>query len=228
MRVEARHVEPDELADFMSAARADPSIAGLCVTMPHKRAIRPLLDGETQAARAAGSVNAARRQEAGFVGAQFDGIALREALLAAGVSAAGASVWLVGLGGAGVAIALALQDAGCRRLYVTDTDRPRLGTVLPLLGAETEVVEDDARPQAEILVNATPLGMRPGDPSPFPLSAVVRAAVVADIVADPNETRLAALTRAAGTPLVTGRAMVEHQIAPIGHWLLSADLPQAG
>jgi len=225
-RVEARQVEAEDLAAFMAEARADPSVRGLMVTMPHKRAIRPFLDGESQVARAAGSVNAVKRVGDGFIGAQFDGIGLRSALLAEGVDLAASTVRLAGLGGAGLAIAQALLAGGCGRLLVRESDGARLADVLPRLGSGVGVVDEGAVPDADVLVNATPLGMGAGDGSPFSREAVARAAIVADIVADPNATRLAAMARDAGVRLVTGRMMVEHQIAPIGRWLLSQDIRQ--
>jgi shikimate dehydrogenase len=224
--VEAREVAADALPAFMAEARADPSIAGLTVTMPHKRAIRPFLDEETDVARAAGSVNAVKWRGGRLAGAQFDGLALRSALHAAGVDLAASAVWLAGLGGAGLAIALALQAGGCARLFASEGNEARLAAVLPLLGPGVRVVTPGGAAPADILVNATPLGMKAGDESPFPQEAVARAGLVADIVADPEATRLAGITRAAGVRLVTGRTMVEHQIAPIGRWLLSDALAQ--
>ena len=87
----------------------------------------------------------------------------------------------------------------------------------------------------DVLINATPLGMRDGDPSPFDADQVHRAACVADIVADPPRTRLADHARRAGVtlitygptfPHVTLRDMVASQIEPIGAWLLDPGLEQ--
>ena len=78
----------------------------------------------------------------------------------------------------------------------------------------------------DLLVNATPAGMSESDPAPFSERQVRHAACVADIVADPPPTRLAALARRAGTTLVSGRDMVRGQIDPIAHWLLHHGLEQ--
>ncbi|WP_108658827.1 shikimate dehydrogenase family protein [Acuticoccus kandeliae] len=215
-----RHVEPEDLPALVDEVRADPGIDGLMVTMPHKRAILPLLDGLSGTARAAGSVNAVKRTANGLEGAQFDGIALVNALAAAGADLSTSRVTLAGLGGAGLAIALALEAAGNRDLTLVESDPARLAAVGAMLAIAPRMLDPSApRPAADILVNATPLGMARGDPSPFGEAEVAAARLVADIVAVPNETRLADLARAAGIPLVTGYEMVTHQIEPIGAWL---------
>ncbi|WP_306119788.1 MULTISPECIES: shikimate dehydrogenase [unclassified Roseitalea] len=219
-RVETRHVEPAALTAFVADVRADPSIGGLCVTMPHKNAIALLLDGLEGAARTTRSVNAVRRTADGqLIGGQFDGIALVGAVKAAGLQVTGRTVHLAGLGGAGLAIAEALLAQSPSSLVITEPDADRRAAAP--LSERVSVMPPGTDPgRADILVNATPLGMAADDPSPFSASQVARAMLVADIVADPPATALAALAAEAGTPLVTGRDMVKAQIAPIGNWLL--------
>lgn len=228
--VEPRHLEPDALAAFMAAFRADPGIDGLMVTMPHKRAILPHLDALSSVARRAGGANAVKRLASGaLAGAQFDGAALVGALRAAGAPLAEASVLLAGVGGAGLAIAQAIAAHGCRRLAIAETNPAQLAAALADLrdhGADPATADEAAGERFEILINATPLGMRAEDPSPFSEDRIADADWIADIVADPPRTRLAALARGHGRPLVTGRDMVRAQIAPIGRWLSSPEIEQ--
>ncbi|GAB5378592.1 MAG: shikimate dehydrogenase [Acuticoccus sp.] len=223
--VEVAHVEPGDLAAFMARTRTDEAVDGLMVTMPHKRAILPHLDALSDAAAQARSVNAVKRLDGRLVGAQFDGIGLCNALDAAGADLPGAWVWLKGLGGAGLAITLALTARGAGALLVSEIDGARVAAAQALLPSAIFLDPADT-PHADILVNATPLGMTAGDPSPFTADSVATARLVADIVADPHATRLAALAEDTGTGLVTGRQMVANQVPPIGRWLLSADLQQ--
>ncbi len=223
--VETRHVEPDALRDFIRDVYADARIDGLMVTMPHKKPLLPLLFAVSDVADRAGGVNAVKRNAEGLlVGAHFDGIGLTRALQTAGADLGAARILLCGLGGAGLAIAQALAARGCKRLAVFDTD-----TALRDRIAEALAVEAIASPETgphDILINATPLGMASGDPSPFPQALVEKARFVADIVADPPKTQLAALAAETGTPLITGRDMVHGQVGPIGDWLVSDDLQQ--
>jgi shikimate dehydrogenase len=204
--VAVRHVEPEELASFMAEIRDGSRIDGLLVTMPHKSAIVPHLDGLAGLAARLGGVNTVKR---------VDGIAI-----------AGRRVGLVGTGDAGTAIACALAAERPARLDLADLDPARTMRAAGLAGenlqgVEIRTMERLDRP-CDILVNATALGMRDGDPSPITPEIVGAASAVADIVADPPRTQLAALVRAAGIPLVTGREMVEAQVGPIADWLAGA------
>lgn len=226
--VEVRHVEPSDLDRFMAEARDDASVDGLLITMPHKRAAIPHLAAMSAVAARAGSVNAAKRmRDGGFAGAQFDGVALVNAVLAAGAPVGDARVLLAGLGGAGLAIAQALMAHGCRSLALEERDARVLNAALealPALGGTPVSAAGDG--PFDLLVNATPLGMRPEDPSPFQAALVGRAGWIADIVADPPATRLAALAHEHGVTLVTGRDMVIAQVEPIGRWLLAPGVEQ--
>jgi shikimate dehydrogenase len=224
--IETRHVEPGDLDSWMAQAGADRSIDGLLVTMPHKRAIIPHLGAISDVARRAGSVNAAKRGTDGrFVGAQFDGVALVNALLVRGIPVSSSTILLAGIGGAGLPIAQAILAHGCERLSISDANAAVVAKAVDGLRDLGPVAAFDGGDHG-ILVNATPLGMRDGDPSPFGEDQVAKAACVADIVADPPKTRLAELTRRANVKLVTGRDMVGSQVAPIGDWLIRSDLAQ--
>ncbi|MCF3931992.1 hypothetical protein L1787_01015 [Acuticoccus sp. M5D2P5] len=222
-RCDVRHVELADLDALMDEVRADETLDGLMVSMPLKRAMLPLLDSVSETARAVGSVNAVKRVGArGLVGDQFDGIALARAVAARGVDLAAARVTLAGVGGAGLAIALAFAEAGCTALTLVDTEHGRLAEAAALLKRPPSMLAPgDPRPAADILINATPLGMAADDPSPFSAEEVGAAALVADIVAVPNETRLADLARTMAVPLVSGYDMVTFQIDPIGAFLTS-------
>lgn len=229
-KVTTQHVAADDLPDFMEAVREDAQTDGLLVTMPHKKAAVPLLDRLTEVADGAGSVNAVKRHADGtWIGAQFDGIALVSALRASGVPLDESNILLAGVGGAGLAIAQALQAAGCAALTVTDTNTELLDKVVDGLRSSGQAPVGIAVPSDsafDVLINATPLGMGEGDPSPFSRRRVVEARFVADIVADPPRTMLADLARARGVQLITGRDMVAAQVTPIGNWLLEADSEQ--
>ncbi len=224
-KVDTRQVEPGDLDGFMTEARADPGIDGLLVTMPHKKAVIAHLESLSPVSLLVGSVNTIKRLGAGdFVGTQFDGAALVNALGAAQVPLGRAQVLLLGVGGAGLAITQAIAAHGCRRLAIADHDASLVEAALrivdsPLVGRAGR--GDDAY---DLLINATPLGMKEGDASPFDSRQVARASAVADIVADPARTRLEAEAKAAGKIFVSGRDMVKGQIALMGDWLLSQDM----
>lgn len=228
--IAVRHLEPADLPAFMEAIAADRSINGLIVTMPHKKAIMPYLQLHAKSTEQTESANAVKRLSSGsLAGAQFDGIGLVKAVLAKGVALGEARVLLAGVGGAGLAIAHAVSAHGCKHLDLIDLDQSLLERALDTLRAGYDLPISDAQRTPgsyDLLINATPLGMKPDDPSPFETALVESASAVADIVADPNQTRLEALARAEGRLLITGREMVQSQVQPIGRWLLADGLDE--
>ena len=224
-RISIRRIPVEDLDDFMHHVAAERSVNGLIVTTPHKRAIVSHLNWVVGTARITGSANTVKRLRTGaLVGAQFDGDGVVNALTAAAPGFEDSRILLAGLGGAGLAIAHALQEQQCKQLCIADSDHGRVALTLETLrrdgGFDVMECRHPAPGDAEVLINATPLGMQAGDPSPFEEDVVSQAEVVADIVSDPHRTRLAGLARHAGVKLVSGRDVVRGQLEPIADWLL--------
>lgn len=229
--IETRHVEPQDLASFMRSVSPAATIDGLLVTMPHKNSIMAHLEAVSSVALRAGGVNAVKRLASGkFVGAQFDGMALVEVLISGGVPLGDAHVLLAGVGGAGLAISHAIAGHGCKILAITETNANLRDGAIAMLRAQghcpVAAYRAEDRAAFDLLINATPMGMRPDDPSPFDSDLVTRAHWVADIVADPPQTRLAEMAHESGVPLITGRDMVGGQVGLISRWLISSDIEQ--
>ncbi|MBL0898814.1 MAG: shikimate dehydrogenase, partial [Reyranella sp.] len=111
---------PELLPLMLEALGKMRNLGGFTVTIPHKTAILGLLTRATPRAQAAGSVNLVRREPDGTLsGDNVDGVGFVRGLEAQGHRVRGASVWLVGLGGAGGGIAAALCEAGGGRPLVT-------------------------------------------------------------------------------------------------------------
>jgi shikimate dehydrogenase len=113
----------DEVVRTCRALLASPSIGGLLVTVPYKKTLYALVDHAGEEAQMVGAVNAIRRDADGaIVGDLFDGQGFVRGLQAAGRDPAGASVLLLGAGGAGSAIAaaLAIANVAALRIFVSD------------------------------------------------------------------------------------------------------------
>ncbi|MFK3982411.1 shikimate dehydrogenase family protein [Micromonospora sp. NPDC050397] len=211
------HVRPEQLGAVVRGLRGVDNLDGLLVTVPHKTAICRYADRVSRTVTIAGSANALRRESDGSWSADnFDGAGFVAGLTAAGHTVVDRRVTLVGAGGAGSAIAAALLSAGVGRLSVCDTDAGRLGGLLHRLGAYWPGrVVGSGEPDldgVDIAVNATALGLRPGDALPFPPRALPPGAVVADIIMQPRETALLRTAAALGHRVHPGRHMLEHQI----------------
>ena len=212
---DARTVRAGELADFVRLAKAG-GCAGFNVTMPHKEAIVPLLDQLDGMAAAIGAVNTVCIQAGRAIGHNTDGTGLLDSLAARGFTPQGKKAVLLGAGGAAKAAFHALTGAGAR---VTVCARraeqaaalvercPDRGTACALGSAASAAADCD------LLVNATPLGMR-GKP-PFSdlsfLQALPGDAVVYDLVYEPRETALLAAAAARGLPVMGGVELLVYQ-----------------
>jgi shikimate dehydrogenase len=211
------HVRPADLAEVVEGLRRVGNLDGLLVTVPHKIEVCRFADELAPAAAFAGSANALRREPDGRWHADnFDGAGFVRGLRAAGHEPEGRRFALVGAGGAGAALAAALLENRAAHLSVCDTDPGRLDALLARLserwpgrvaGSSAPRVED-----ADVAVNATPLGLRPGDPLPFDPAALPPDGVVADIIMKPRRTRLLRTAAALGLAVHHGIHTLDHQL----------------
>jgi shikimate dehydrogenase len=166
-------VAAGELPSAVAALRT-PGYAGANVTIPHKVAVIPLLDGLDEEAAATGAVNTIRRDGDRLLGSNTDVAGIGAALRQVGLAPAGSSAVVLGAGGSARAAAIAL--AGSRLTFVAR----RPGTAGNLPGRA--VAWDDRRwwtlaREADLLLNATPQGRSGELPLPAAeLPALVRAA----------------------------------------------------
>nr|AXL05991.1 shikimate dehydrogenase [uncultured bacterium] len=211
------HARPADLDKVVDGLKRVGNLDGIFVTVPHKAAVRGLADRCAPMVEITGSANALRREPDGrWYAENFDGLGFVTGLTGAGHDPEGRHVALVGAGGAGSAIAAALLAAGVRRLSLSDVDIEKLAGLRARLDAHwpnrtvTSATPDPAG--ADIVVNATPLGLRPEDPLPFQLAALPAGSVVADIIMKPRETRLLREAAALGHRVHYGIGMLEGQL----------------
>lgn len=198
-----RDVPPAGLADAVAELRGD-AYAGANVTIPHKVAVMGLLDEIEDEARALGAVNTISKRGGRLTGANTDVIGMREALAEVGVGAAGATALVLGAGGSARAAAAAL--AGARVTFVAR--RPEAaGRLRPVIAWADPAWHDLAR-DADVLVNATPLGRHGEDPLPAslePRGAVVDLVYVAGGTPLVRRARELALRCADGWSILVGQ-----------------------
>jgi shikimate dehydrogenase len=186
------------------------NLDGLVLTMPHKQAVLPLVDVLGPSARLVGAVNTVRRLADGrWEGDMFDGEGFVAGLRARGIAPEGRRVRQVGCGGAGRAIAFALARAGVAALDLEDAAPGRAAALAAEVAAAFPRLS--AGGPHDLLVNATPLGLAPGDALPFDAARFAPGIAVADVIPNPEVTPLVAAARAAGCATATGRDMFEGQ-----------------
>ena len=208
-------VQADDLSAFVTGARAIKNLSGVLVTMPHKQRMMAFVDDLHPTARQVGALNVIRCDDRGrWVGAIFDGLGCVLGMQWEGNHPANKSVLLIGAGGAGRAIAFAVASAGARSLAIFDVDERRAGdladSVAAATGCPTRVGPPDPHGH-DVVINATPLGMKPDDPMPVDANRLEPGCIVVDIINSPAPTDLCRAARARGCRAQSGRPMHEGQ-----------------
>jgi shikimate dehydrogenase len=206
----AMQVAPDDWHAWLKAMRQTRNVDGMIITIPHKFAAYDSCDSVTERARFLRTVNVMRRMPDGtFHGDMFDGLGFVDACKDNGCVFEGKRALLVGTGGAGTAIAHAVALAGVAELGLCDinfTRRDDLVKRLVAAGFTVVAADYDASPH-DIVLNATPLGMREGDPLPILAGSLRKGQFVGDVVTKPEMPPLIAEAAAMGLGTSNGTAM---------------------
>lgn len=213
-------VAPSDLPATLTALRGWQNCCGAVVTYPHKQAVARAVDEATAAVTLVGACNVVRRLPDGrLLGGMTDGIGFVRALSQNGFDPTGRDLQVVGAGGAGSAIALALIEAGAGRLVLSDRNSGlahRIARQLKASFPERQILT--ARPadfDCAMACNATPVGMN-GDPAhPLRLEDLPEHCFVADIVPDPPLTSWLRAAQGRGHAIQTGPDMVKAQLPAV-------------
>ncbi|NOZ24875.1 MAG: shikimate dehydrogenase [Nitrospirae bacterium] len=180
----AMPVKPGELPDAVKGIRAL-NFHGSNVTVPYKQEVIPLLDEIDDEARFIGAVNTIKNDAGLLKGFNTDGRGFMESLKEAGVDPLGKDVFIVGAGGAARAVGYYLAQKALR-LRIFDVDSAKslpLVRDLKRLNREVMVAEDTAGIRtSDIVINATPLGLKRDDRLPFDTGSLGKDQVVCDLI----------------------------------------------
>jgi shikimate dehydrogenase len=232
----AFEVHPDNLRAAIAGAKAM-QFSGLNLTVPHKLLAMQIVDELDVSAKTWGAVNTVRF-EARDTGGQWqplhhfsepisgavrsqgfntdsDGVALslREDLA---LELGGAKVLLIGTGGAGQVAALRLAVENVSELFLIDfvsTKAEAVAQEIRKRHPRVKVAVGFPKGPVDLLLNATPLGLKPGDPSPLDEKqfSLRQTHAVYDMIYNPPETALLKAAKAAGCRTVNGLGMLLHQ-----------------
>lgn len=211
------HVSSETLGKVFDGLRAIRNFGGFIATVPHKSAMLDLCDAVTDQARLVGAVNCVRREDDGsMAGAQLDGIGFVEGLRGNGITVEGMSVHLAGAGGAAKAIAFALAEAGVASITIANRTEEAAQELAGRVsgtysGVSAKASREGAR-NADMVVNATPLGMEPDDPEPVDFEELHGDQIVADAIMEPEMTPLLKAAQDRGCTIQPGAPMLRSQI----------------
>jgi shikimate dehydrogenase len=210
-------VKPEDYPTTLKAIFKFTNLRGALVTMPHKVTTVALMDEVTPTVRVAGACNAILlRPDGSLLGDLFDGAGFVRGVQRKGRKLEGARVLVSGNGGVGCAIAASLAAAGVAEMALYDnfaassqTLAVRLREHYPKLVVTTGT-NDPAG--FDLIVNATPLGMKDGDPLPFDVARIDARTFVGEVVMKQTITPLLAAAQAKGCPIQVGTDMLFEQI----------------
>jgi len=212
----------ESFAQVLHGLFALENMRGALITMPHKVSVVELLDEATPGVKVAGACNAVKRLPDGrLTGEQFDGEGFVRGLKRKGLELKGARALVVGCGGVGCAIAASLAAAAVAEmaeiaLYDVNPGSAeglavRLATHYPAVGVRCG---NNDPAGFDLVVNATPLGMNPGDPLPVDVSRLDSRTWVGEVVMKTEATAFLRAAMGRGCPVQVGTDMLFEMIPP--------------
>jgi len=193
------------------------NLRGALVTMPHKVTTVALVNELSTAAKIAGACNAVlNRADGTLLGDMFDGEGFVRGALRRGRSIAGRAALVAGCGGVGSAIAASLAGASIARLGLFDVRNAAAQALAQRLRVHYPNLEIDIGSKDphghDIVVNATPMGMKEGDPLPLDVERISPSAFVGEVVMKEETTPFLRAARARGCDIQPGIDMLFEQI----------------
>ncbi len=221
-------VKPEQLKYVTKAMKAL-NIVGLNVTVPYKEAIINYLDEITEIAKKVGAVNTIFRRGAKLIGTNTDieGF-IRDLRDSCRFSAKNKVVLVIGAGGASKAVCFGLADAGARQIFILDIDKRKSFSLARKLkrnyqGLQVKAIEHNEVPviseAVDLLVNATPVGMKKNDPRLIDLTLFSKKLLVYDLIYNPPMTDLLLQAKSCGIRYANGAGMLLRQATiAFKHW----------
>lgn len=216
-------IESRDLPEAVKGLRAL-HVAGFNVTVPYKEKIIPLLDETTKLARIIGAVNTVHNQGGKLVGYNTDGAGFIDSLKEdAGFDPKNKNVVVLGAGGASRAVCVMLAENKIKAITIADLVAEKAKDLAAFVSAYFGVkctaatIKDPnlakALIKADLLVNCTPIGMRPkSEASPLPKNIkLTKKTLVYDLVYNPQNTKLIKEATALGCQTCSGLGMLVRQ-----------------
>ena len=210
-------VKPEEYREFFPLVFKMTNIRGALITMPHKVTTMELVDEVTPTATIAGAANAVLlREDGSLLADQFDGTGFVRGVQRKGFDPAGKRALVVGNGGVGSPIAASLAEAGVAEMGLFDPNAAAsegLGQRLTEHYPDLRISTGSKDPEGyDLVVNATPIGMKDDDPLPFDIDRVAPTTFVGEVVMKQEFTPLLQAAMAKGCPVQVGKDMLFEMI----------------
>lgn len=219
------HVSPARLPQWLAGAPALQNFLGLVVTIPHKEAVVAACHELSVSAQLVGAVNVMRwdRQRQHWVGANFDGDGFVAGARDQGYRFTGKRVLQIGAGGAGKSIAYAVAREQPAALVIHNRSEARgkalverLSAALPTVSITTGSADAS---DFDVVINATSLGLKDGDPLPLPAESIAPGTLVCEAVMRDGDSALLSAARSRGALAHRGQYMLYGQMVEMARFL---------
>ncbi|NEP11700.1 MAG: shikimate dehydrogenase [Symploca sp. SIO2C1] len=225
-------IKPKDLAVAIAGFEAI-GIVGFSITIPHKQAIIPLLSEVSDIAQGVGAVNTVYRTDRGWWGTNTDVAGFISPLQAIDRDWSQTKVVILGYGGAARAVVVGCTQLGCKEIHVIGRNPEKLSqfqqswekTPLPVsINIHPWQELSELVPQADLLVNSTPVGMYPDiDSSPVDAATMERLsakAIAYDLIYTPSPTKFLQQAKQQGAVIFDGLEMLVQQgVAAFKIWV---------
>jgi len=213
----ALEVPKEGLLAVLDGLRVIRNFGGAIITVPHKIATADMAEEKSERVRIAGAANVLKPALDGWSADLLDGEGFVAGLAMKGFPVTYRSVAIVGAGGAGLAIAAALLEAGANTIALHDQDPKKATSALARLLVSYPGRVTGRLPGSSdgLVVNATPMGMALDDVLPIDLETLGPHAIVADAIMKPPVTRLLAEASRCGHRIFEGGYMLDGQVEAI-------------
>lgn len=215
-------VKEGYLERMVSALKGWENFRGGNVTIPHKERILPFMNELTPEARAIGAVNCFLLENGRLIGDNTDGKGFLLSLREAGIEPKGRRVLILGAGGAAKAVAFSLAREGAAFICLANRTMEKAEVLASSLrgwfpSSQIEALSLNDRKlfslirESDLIVNSTPLGMKPQDPPLFNYELLTPFSFVCDLIYNPEDTPFLEAARIAGCRTLGGLGMLLYQ-----------------
>ena len=210
-------IKAEDYPDFFRSVFTLTNIRGALVTMPHKVTTMELVDEISPTAEIAGATNAVlRREDGSLLADQFDGAGFVRGVLRKGFDPSGKRALVVGNGGVGSPIAASLAGIGLAGIGLFDPNTAAseaLAQRIDMHYPDVKVAMGSKDPEGyDLIVNATPIGMKDDDPLPVDIDRVAPGSYVGDVVLKADITPFLQAAKDKGCTIQVGSDMLFEMI----------------
>ncbi|MFW9945716.1 MAG: shikimate dehydrogenase [Candidatus Odinarchaeota archaeon] len=220
-------IPPNKLKEAIKGLKTL-NIRGINVTLPYKEKVMKFIDKVDQTAQKIGAINTIKNEDGLLIGRNTDAEGANKALFDAGCEITGKNVVLIGAGGAAKAILYSLAS-NTNKITIINRSEDRAKKLVNELKNKMdinieskkydEIILKEEISNADILINATPIGMFPMiDITPVSKKIIHKDLFVFDLIYNPLETKLIKDSKEIGCQTLSGLDMLVNQGALAFEW----------